>query len=366
MILSSRRATIRRLALAALVLGCGIGNTPVLAGTGTTAAPIKVRMSIDENPIVPLLAESLGFLAREGVEIERVRIEDFAPNDFELQRPMRDGHIDVAYHWFNHAVFGARHGLPITAVMVFNDAPGMTVLVEASKAAAIRGPADFRGRAVASGAGYGTKSLITHALAARHGLAAADYRSVITASAGRQEKIVAGLGDRTVDIVTSEEPMTTALKSDGLALPLIDLTTRSSTQTALGAPWPAQSLLMSPTFMARKPVAAQRVVNAFVRTMRWINAHSAEEIAGRLPDSYFQDADRASRIAQIRATLPAFARGDWRVPPAGAKLVVDAIAAYGFDSSESGQWRARSTVPRVSPAMLYDNRLVQRAMAKGR
>lgn len=364
MIAGSRREMLWRFAVTTLALGWAVSPLPAQADSRATPAPVKVRMSVDETPIVPLLAETLGFLAVEGIEVEQVRIEDFAPNDFEMQRPMRDGRIDVAYHWFNHAVFGARHGLPITAVMVFNDAPGMTVLVEASKAAAIHSPADFRGRIVASGAGYGTKSLVTHALAARHGLTSAAYRSVMTAPERRQELILAGLGEHTVDIVTSEEPATAALKASGLAVPLIDLTTRASTQAALGAPWPAQSLLMSPTFIARKPAVAQRVVNAFVRTMRWINTHSAEEIAARLPDSYFQGTDRASRTAQIRASLPAFANGDWRVPPDGAKLVTDAVAAYGFDSSESGQWRARATVPSIDPSTLYDNCLVQRAMAK--
>lgn len=329
-----------------------------------TPHPVKVRMSSDETPIVPLLAQSLGFLALEGIEIEQVSIETFAPNDFEMQRPMREGHIDAAYHWFNHAVFGARHGLPITAVMVFNDAPGMTVLVETSKAAQIRTPADFRGRAIASGAGYGTKSLITHALAARHGLTAADYSSVFTATQGREAGIMAGLKDQTVDVVTSEEPLTGTIRASGLALPLVDLTTGAATRAALGAPWPAQSLLMSPVFMRRSPQAAQRLVNAFVRTMRWIEAHSAEEIAGRLPESYFAGRNREQQIARIRPLLPGFAKRDYRVPPAGAKLVIDAVAAYPFDASESGRWRSTMSVSRVKAALTYDNRMVERAMAR--
>lgn len=326
--------------------------------------PVKVKMSIDETPIVPLLAKSLGFLALEGVEIQPVSIESFAPNDFEMQKPMREGRIDVAYHWFNHAVFGARHGLPITAVMVFNDAPGMTVLVENSKLVTIRSPADFGGKVIASGAGYGTKSLITHALAARHGSGSTAYRSVFTATQGREAGIMGGLKDRTVDVVVSEEPFTGTVRASGLATPLIDLTSGASTRAALGAPWPAQSLLMSPTFLRKNPKAAQRVVNAFVRTMRWINTHSAEEIAARLPESYFAGHDRAARIAQLRATLPGFARGDYRLSPQGATLVIDAISAYPFDASASGKWRSGAVVARVKPQVTYDNSLVERAMGR--
>lgn len=346
------------------LLASMIAVLSVPAMAGGLRPPVKVTMSVDEAPIVPLLARSLGFLEQEGVEIVPVRIEDHAPNDFEMQRPMRDGRIDVAYHWYNHAVFGARHGLPVTAVMVFNDAPGMSVLVARAKRAEIRGPADFGRRAVAAGAGYGTKALVTHALAARHGASATDYRLVATASAGRQEKIVGGLSDGSVDLVTSEEPVTSVLKGTGLVDPLLDLTTRAGTQSVLGAPWPAQSLLMSPTFLRRRPTVAQRVVNAFVRTMRWIETHSAEDIARQLPPGYFETRDPARQAAQIRAILPGFARRDYSVPPTGAALVSNAIAAYDFDTSASGTWRATSTVSRVDPRSTYDNRLVRRAMAR--
>ena len=342
-----------------LALAGGIA-TPVAAAP----VPVKITLSIDETPIVPMLAEALGYFALEGIEIEQVRIESFAPNDFEMQRPMRSGHINAAYHWFHHAVFGARHGLPVTAVMMFNDAPGMTVFVENGQAAAIRSPGDFRGRTVASGAGYGTKSLITHALGARHGLKVSDYRPVFAATQGREAGIMAGLGDHTVDVVTSEEPLSGTIRASGLAKPLIDLTTGEATRAALGAPWPAQSLLMSPGFMAKQPRAAQRLVNAFVRTMRWIETHSAEEIAAHLPPGAFASKDKEQQIVHIRAILPGFARRDYRIPPAGARLMIDAIAAYPFDASESGLWRAAQTVALVNPRLTYDNRMVERAMAR--
>lgn len=353
---SERRRLLKGLASLSVLL------LPMPALAAVPAAPIKVRMSVDESPIVPLLAERLGFFSQEGLEIERVRIEDYAPNDFEMQRPMHDGQIDVAYHWFNHAVFGARHGLPITAVMVFNDAPGMTILVDAAKLVAIRSPADFRNRSIAAGAGYGTKALLTHTIACRYRVCSGDYRLVATESVGRQERILAGLADHSVDLVTAEEPMTGTLRASGLAVPLIDLTSRINTVRALGAPWPAQSLLMAPGFLRQRPRAAQKVVNAFVRTMRWIETHSAEDIAAHLPAGYFRDGERDAQIAQIRASLNSFARRDYRVPPAGARLVVDAIASYRFDGSTSGLWRAGASVDRVDPSTTYDNRLVRKAM----
>src|SRR5438552_18932749 len=88
---------------------------------------IPIRMSVDEDPITLRLAKSLGYLAQEGIEIVTVDLEKIAGEDYLMQEPLVKGQIDASYHWFNHAVFGARHGFPIRAVMVFNDAPGMTV-----------------------------------------------------------------------------------------------------------------------------------------------------------------------------------------------------------------------------------------------
>jgi len=324
--------------------------------------PVTVRMSIDEEPFVPLLAQSLGFLGDEGIVIERVKIEDFAPNDYEMQKPMREGKIDAAYHWYNHAVFGARHGLPVVAVMNFNDAPGMSVFVQTSQVGAIKSAADFRGKTIAAGAGYGTKALVTHALAARFGLRAGDYSLVFKESAGRQERILAALADASVSAVASEEPLTSIVQETGKVAKLYDLTSRAATIRTFGASWPAQSLLMSPGFIKQNPETAQRLVNAFVRTMRWVNAHSAEEIAAQLPESYFAAKGRTAQIAYIQATLPSYTKEDYSISNSGAKLVAKSIDAYRFDDSPSGQWRATRTKDGFRVDSTFDNRFVKRAM----
>jgi len=91
------------------------------------ALAIKVRMSIDEDPIVVRLAESLGYFEQEGIELQRVDVEKITGEDYLMQEPLAKGRIDAAYCWFNHAIYGARHGFPVQAVMLFNDAPGMKV-----------------------------------------------------------------------------------------------------------------------------------------------------------------------------------------------------------------------------------------------
>ena len=337
-------------------------------GGASAAAPVaaaekltQVRMSIDEDPIVLRLADSLGYLRQEGIEIVPVDLEKLNKQDYLMQEPLTKGQIDASYHWFNHTIFGARHELPIKAVMVINDAPGMTVMVANRVKDKIRSAADFKGKNIADGAQYGTKAVITSYLAKKAGVPPSAFTPVMLESEGRQEAVLTGLKEGKVDVMTFQEPVTSALLESNMVSTLYDLNSKASTTKVLGAAFPAQSLLMSPKYIEAHPDTVQHLVNALVRTMRFVNKHTAEEIAKRLPPDYF-DKDRLTKIKFVRNTLPTYAKGDYSFSPAAVKLVVDAIQASDFDKSEEGQWRATGENSKVKADRLYDNRFVHRAM----
>lgn len=330
--------------------------------SGATAGDVAIRLSVDEDPIVVRLAHSLGFFRQEGITIVPVKVEDVSSEDYLLQRPLIAGKIDAAYHWFNHAVFGARHNLPIQAVMLFNDAPGMTILVANRMRDAIRSAADFKGRRIAEGAGYGTKSLITNLLAANAGLPPHSFTPVAVEHQGRERAVLSGLRRGEVDVMTTQEPLTDALLQSGLATTLYDLNSRASTTNVLGAAFPAQSLLMAPAFLRAHPEATQRLVNAFVRTMRFINRHSLEQIVARLPPSYFAAGGRTAGIRYLKNTLPTFARGDYAFSRRDVDLVVSSVQRFGFDATPEGRWRGTAENTHVDAASLYTNRFVRAAM----
>ena len=348
---------IRSSLLAALV-GVVIATAPTFAA----GQPIKIRLSVDEDPIVPRLAESLGYFKREGIEIVRVKVEDFSKEDYLLQKPLIDGNIDAAYHWFNHAVFGAHHNLPVTAVMVFNDAPGMTVMVANRVKDRIHGAADFKGRNVAEGAGYGTKSVLTNYLARRAGLPPHSYTPVMVESEGRQESVIKGLDAGTVDVMTFQEPLTSALKATGLVSTLYDLNSGEATTHVLGSTWPAQSLLLAPAYIAAHPDRVQHLVNALVSAMRYINSRGVDEILAQLPPDYFAENGREAQSAYLKHTFSTFARHDYSLSPAAVRSVFDSIEGYDFDGSEEGTWRRTVDNSHVDPKSTYDNRFVDKAM----
>lgn len=321
----------------------------------------KIRMSFDEDMVVTRLADRLGYFKQEGIEIVPVDITQFVKEDYLVQESLVKGQVDAVEHWFNHTIFGARHGLPIKAVMMLNDAPAMKVMVDNRVKDRIKSAADFKGRNIAEGAGYASKAVITGYMAHLAGLPDKSYHSINHPSENRVKLVLGDLQADKLDVMTFQEPVITALQETNRVSTLYDLTTRDGTTKALGAAFPAQSILMAPQFIKDHPDTVQRLVNAYVRAMRWLNTHSTEEIIAQLPDSFFDAKDRHKQIKQLKTTLPSYAQGSYAFPAEAIHLVVDAMLWATFDRSEEGVWRS-SGDGQVKDADLYTNEFVNRAM----
>lgn len=336
----------------------------LVAGASAFAADqlTKVRMSFDDDMVVTQLADSLGYFKQEGIEIVPVDIMTLAKEDYLIQEPLVKGQIDAAEHWFNHTIFGARHGLPIQAVMMLDDAPAMKIIVANRVKDQIHSAADFKGHVIAEGAGYATKAVITGYMAHQAGLPRKSYTSINHPTEGRLQLVLADLKADKLDVMTFQEPITSGILNTGLATTLYDLTTREGTVKALCTAFPAQSILMSPQFIQEHPDTVQHLVNAYVRAMRYINAHTPDEIIAQLPAEYVNGKNRAVQIKFIQASMRSYAKGDYAFPADAVHLVVDAMLWAKFDSSEEGVWRATGDASKVKAGELYTNRFVNQAM----
>jgi NitT/TauT family transport system substrate-binding protein len=342
---------------AAVFAVCGaFTQSPVWAADKTV-----VRLSIID-PLLTELTTSLGHFESEGLAVELVKVESVAPADYLMQEPLINGRLDASYHWFHHVIFGQRHNLPVKAVLKVCDSPGMKVLVANRLKDQVRSAADFKGRHIAEGAGYATKSVLMNYLARQAGLPRGSYTPVNLEVDGRLENILQGLQEGRVDIMAFMEPMTSALLASNQVSVLFDLATKEGTIAALGDAWPAQCLFLSERFIAEHPDTVQRLVNAYVRTLRYVNAHPAGEIAARLPAAYFAGKDRAKETERIGKFLSNVARDDYAFTSSSAQLVLDTVLTSAFDESVEGRFRATGENGRVTAESLYTNRFVTRAM----
>jgi NitT/TauT family transport system substrate-binding protein len=167
------------------------------------------------------------------------------------------------------------------------------------------------------------------------------------------------------------EPMTTGLLATKLVTPLYDLSTGEGTRKALGDVWPARCLYLAPSYIKAHPDRVQRLVNVFVRTMRYINTHTAEEIISKMPPGYFAPdmnndlwADyKKGKTDEIAKVQPGLTSGDYSIPPSAAKFACDVLFHTDFDDSPEGKYRRTAAQSgKVQPEMTYDNRFVEKAM----
>ena len=70
----------------------------------------------------------------------------------------------------------------------------------------------------------------------------------------------------------------------------------------------------------------QKVVNAFVKTLKWINSHSAEEIADKMPKDYYAG-DRALYVQGLKEGKPQYSP-DGMMPQGAPESVNKILASF--------------------------------------
>src|SRR5204862_88517 len=85
--------------------------------------------------------------------------------------------------------------------------------------------------------------------------------------------------DAGVDVGMTTAPTIAQVTDKGLGKVLIDMRTEEGTKAALGGLYPAASMYMDCSYVEQNPKTVQKVVDACVRTMKWISTHDAADIA---------------------------------------------------------------------------------------
>src|SRR5262249_56519981 len=84
-------------------------------------------------------------------------------------------------------------------------------------------------------------------------------------------------------------PMITKLEQDGDIKVVADSRTEEGTRAIFGGSNPAAVLYLRQDFIDKNPATVQALVNAFYKTLRWLDKATPEEIAGAVPEDYFLD-----------------------------------------------------------------------------
>jgi NitT/TauT family transport system substrate-binding protein len=224
--------------------------------------------------------------------------------------------VNAVVGFYDHTIDLQARGKFVQSVVQFSRVPGEAVLVASGLAASIGSPADFAGhRLGVTGLGSSTHILMRY-LVLKHGGKLSDLVIVPVGSGAGFETAMRATQ---IDAGMTTEPTITQLLRSGNANLLVDLRTQRGTVEVFGGLYPGACLYMETAWIATHRPQVQKLVNAFVKALRYIDAHSAQDIAALLPPSYFLG-DRAQYVEALAFGKSMFI-ADGRMPESGPPTV---------------------------------------------
>lgn len=279
-----------------------------------------VVTSIEKQIYLPAkLAERLGYLKETGLDIELLGERPGVNPETQMLSGAAQGVIG----FYDHTIDLQARGKLVQSVVQFSQAPGEVILVSKAAAKLINSPADFRNKTVGvTKLGASTDFLVQY-LAAKAGVKKSEFTTV---PVGAGSTFIAAMEQGRIDAGMTTEPTISRLTSAGAASILVDLRTAKSTEAVLGGVYPGACLYMPTAWVNAHKDQVQKIVNAFVKTLRYIQTHSAREIADKMPEEYYVS-NKQMYIDALEVSKQTFTV-DGVMPENGPATVLDVLRKF--------------------------------------
>ena len=284
-------------AAALITSGCsstatkGSGTTKVGA-TGGTKVSIMVG-GLNKQIYLPfMLADRLGYYKAENLDIS---LTD-EPAGVDATTNMLAGKVDGVGGFYDHTIALQGLGQNAESVVSMLVSPGEVELCRNDLQAQIKSPADWKGRNLGITDTGSSTDFLTQFLTQKNGVdPTTTHRIGVQAGA----TLIGAMTHKNVDCAMTTEPTVSQLLANKQAYILLDMRTAAGTAQALGGQYPATSLYMSTAYVQKNPQTVQKLVNAYVKTLKWIQAHTAAQITDMMPPDYYAGVGKAAYIKAL-------------------------------------------------------------------
>src|SRR5437588_1367007 len=288
------------------------------------------------------ICERLGYFKEQGLD---VTINDFRGGAQSLQA-LVGGSVDVVTGAYEHLIRMQAKGQDIRAVIELGRFPGIIVGVRKEKT--YNSAADLKGMKIGVSAPGSSTNFFVMYMMSKAGLKPTDAAYI---GVGIGPSVVAAIKKGDIDAVSNLDPMITKLEQDGDIKIVADSRTEAGTRAIFGGANPAAVLYVKQDFIEKYPATVQALVNAFHKTLQWLDKATPEEIAATVPEEYYLG-DKALYIAAVRANKPAYSRTGI-ISAAGMQSAADMLLA--FDDELKGA--------KIDLGKTFDGRFVAKAAA---
>lgn len=290
------------------------------------------------------LADKLGYFKEQGLNVE---INDFKGGSQSLNALVSNS-VDVVTGAYEHTLRMQVKGQPIVAVIELGRYPGISLAVKKDRADKLKTPADLKGAKIGVTAPGSSTNMIVQYLMVKAGLKP-DDASFIGVGAG--PGAVAAMRKGEIDAISNIDPMIAMLEASGDAVIMAETRTTEGTTKVFGGPMSAGVLYTRRDFMEKNPNTVQALVNAFYKTLRWIDQATPEQVADNVPKEYWLG-DKNLYMAAVKASLQIYSR--------------DGIVSTGSQQRSIAflkQFDKEIAAATIDPAKTWDDRFVKKAAA---
>lgn len=264
----------------------------------------KVTLGVGGKPLLyylPLtVAERRGLFKEQGLDVD---INDFGGGAKSLQA-LIGGSVDVVTGAFEHIIRMQAKAQDVRGVVELGRFPAIVIAVRKDLAGKVKSAADFKGLKIGVTAPGSSTALTAQYAMVKAGLKAGDAPII---GVGGGASAVAAVKQGQVDIISHLDPVISKLEADGDIVTLIDTRTEAGTRAVFGGANPAATLYLKADFAEKNPVTTQRLVNAFLKALKWIETATPEQIADTVPAEYHLG-DKPLYMRSVAASKESYSR----------------------------------------------------------
>jgi NitT/TauT family transport system substrate-binding protein len=269
--------------------------------------------------IVPTIAKSLGYFDAEGLQVDVLD----EPAGVDAETAMLSGQVDGTVGFYDHNLDLQGKGKSTESIVQFDWVPGEAEMVSKAEAGNIKTPADFKGKNLGVTSIGSSTYFLTQYLAVKAGLQLSDITPV---AVGAGDTFIAALNTGKVSAGMTTDPTIARLVKSGDGAVMLDLRTADSTRAILGGTYPAACLYMKTDWVNSHKDIAQKLANAFVKALRWMHTHTADEIAAQVPQDFYAG-DKDLYLAALKGNLGIFTP-DGTMPKDGPPTVLNVLSQF--------------------------------------
>ncbi len=280
------------------------GGSAVAAAPVAIAKPEKGKITVavggaEQFIYAPItLAKQLGYFKDLGLDVEIASFSGGA----KAAEALIGGSADMVVGFYDHTIQTQPKGENLQLVCLYDNFPGVVLMVNSKNTDKIKVAADLKGQTVGiTSAGSSTQFLLNYYLT-KNGVQP-EQVSIVAIGTGstsiaaiQQGRVVAGM---------MVDPAATKVETTGDAKPLWDTRTEKDTVSQIGGPYPAGGVYSTADFIMKNPNTTQVIVTGSLMALKYIQTHTPDDIASKMPQEYI-GGDKQNYLDALKKDLPLF------------------------------------------------------------